>query len=159
LRLVACRVGIPDKCCVVASRERTVKRRADTRVGLGSDHHEPPDAQVRQHGFECGVFERVAIVLFDERFGLTGRQFLDDPPAVAAPKDLLVGVLDPDDRNIFPTCPIDKGADVRDDGVTLVRRSTTQFCTSMTRSPVFGRFCRVVMPTTVDLRTDVLRSM
>src|ERR1700752_3123165 len=72
LRLVARRVGIANKCGIVAPNERTVKRRADTGIGLGSDHHEPPDAKVRQHGFECGAFKRIAIVLFDERFSLTG---------------------------------------------------------------------------------------
>jgi hypothetical protein len=54
-------------------------------------------------------------------------------------------VLDPDNGDPFPPRLLDKAADVRDDRVALVSPSTTPFCTSTTRSAVFGRFSSVVM--------------
>src|SRR5205085_11232949 len=55
-----------------------------------------------------------------ERLGFIRSQLGDDPPVVAAPHEVLVGVLHPDDGNQFPPRPLDKAADVRDDSVALV---------------------------------------
>ena len=63
---------------------------------------------------------RVAVVLLDERLGFAGSELGDDPPVVAPPRKLLVGVLDPDDGDPFPPRLLDKAADVRDDRVALV---------------------------------------
>jgi len=62
----------------------------------------------------------VAIVLLDERLGVARSQLGDDPPVVAPPRKLLVGVLDPDNGDPFPPRLLDKAADVRDDRVALV---------------------------------------
>src|SRR5207237_9095206 len=48
------------------------------------------------------------------------RKLGDDPPVVAPPRKLLVGVLHPDDGDPFPPRLLDKAADVRDDRVALV---------------------------------------
>jgi hypothetical protein len=96
-----------------------VKRRADARIALCADDDESPDSEARQHGLEGGVLEGAAVVLLDERLGVARSQLGDDPPVVAPPQ-LLVGVLDPDNRNPFPPGPLDKAADVRDDRVALV---------------------------------------
>src|SRR5207247_3850492 len=42
-----------------------------------------------------------------------------DPPVVAPPRKLLVGVLDPANGAPFPPRLVDKAADVRDDRVAL----------------------------------------
>ena len=54
-------------------------------------------------------------------------------------------MLHPDDWNLFPARLLDEAADVRDDRVALVTPATTPFCTSTTRSAVFGRLWSVVM--------------
>ncbi|MDT5028343.1 MAG: hypothetical protein QOE61_4769 [Micromonosporaceae bacterium] len=56
------------------------------------------------------------MVLLDERLGVAHSQLGDDPPLVAPPQ-LLVGVLDPDNVDLFPPRLLDKAADVRDDRV------------------------------------------
>ena len=85
----------------------------------------------------------------------------DDPPVVAPPGELLVGVLVQTASSVPPRL-LDKAADVRDNRGAVVRSSTTPRCTSTTRSAVFGRFSSVVMvapsltccPRTVALPTD-----
>ena len=113
-------MGVADEDRVVASGERAVERRADARIGLRADDDEPPDSEARQHGLERGVLEGVAVVLLDERLGVARRQLGDDPPLVAPSRELLAGVLDPDDGNLFLPRLLDEAADVRDDGVALV---------------------------------------
>jgi hypothetical protein len=49
-------------------------------------------------------------VLLDERFGVVRSQLGDDPPVVAPPGELLVGVLDPDNGDPFPPRLLDKAA-------------------------------------------------
>ena len=97
-----------------------MERRADARVGLRADDEEPPDAEARQHGLERGVLEGVAVALLDERLGVVRGQLGDDLPAVAPLRQVLVGVLDPDDGDLLPPCLLDEAADVRDDRVSLV---------------------------------------
>ncbi len=67
-----------------------------------------------------GVLEGVAVLLLDERLGVTGSQFGDDSPILAPRRELLVGVLDPDDGDPFAPRLVDEAADVCDDRVTLV---------------------------------------
>jgi len=105
---------------VVPPDERAVQRGADARVGLGADDDESPDSEARQHGLEGGVLEGVTVVLLDERLGIARSQLGDDPPVVAPPRKLLVGVLDPDNGDVFPPCLLDKAADLRDDRIALV---------------------------------------
>jgi hypothetical protein len=90
------------------------------RIGLCADDDESPDFEARQHGLEGGVLEGVAVVLLDERLRVARSQLGDDPPLVAPPRKLLVGVLDPDNGDPFPPRLLDKAADVRDDRVALV---------------------------------------
>ena len=96
-------------------------------------------------------------MLLDERLGLAWSQLGDDPPLVTPSRELLVGVLDPDNGDLFPPRLVDKAVDVCDDRVTLVRSSTTPFCTSTTRSAVLGRFSRVVMASPSTRRAPVPR--
>ncbi len=119
-RLVLGRVGVADQGRVVSPDERAVERGADARIGLNADDHESPDSEARQHGLEGGVLEGVAVVLLDERLGAARSQLGDDPPVVTPPRQLLVGVLDPDDGDPFPPRLLDKAADVRNDRVALV---------------------------------------
>jgi hypothetical protein len=113
-------VSVADKGRVVPPDERAVERRADARIGLCADDDESPDSEARQHGLQGGVLEGVAVVLLDERLGVARSQLGDDPPVVALPRKLLVGVLDPDNGDPFPPRLLDKAADVRDDRVALV---------------------------------------
>jgi hypothetical protein len=114
-------VSVADKGRVVPPDERAVERRADARIGLCADDDESPDSEARQHGLQGGVLKGVAVVLLDERLGVARSQLGDDPPVVALPRKLLVGVLDPDNGDPFPPRLLDKAADVRDDRVALVR--------------------------------------
>jgi len=61
------------------------------------------------------------IVLVDQWLCLARRKLRDDPPALAASGDVLVRMLDPDNRNALLSCLLDQGADVRDDGIALMR--------------------------------------
>ena len=60
-------------------------------------------------------------MLLDVRFGVVRSQLGDDPPVVAPPGELLVGVLDPDNGDLFPPRLLDKAADVRDNRGAVVR--------------------------------------
>ena len=113
-------MSVADKGRVVPPDERAVERRADARVGLRADDDESPDPEARQHDLEGGVLEGVAVVLLDERLGVARSQLGDDPPVVAPPHELLVGVLDPDDGDPLPPRPLDEAADGGDDRVALV---------------------------------------
>jgi hypothetical protein len=97
-----------------------VQRRADAHIGLRADDDEPPDAQAGQHRLELRVLERVAVALLDERLGRVRVELGDDPPAVGAADDVLVGVLDPDDGDLLATRLLDEARDVREDRVALV---------------------------------------
>jgi hypothetical protein len=97
-----------------------VERRADARIGLGPDDDESPDSEPGEHRLEGRVLERVAVALLDERLGVSRSQLGDDPPVVAPPRKVLVGVLDPDDGDPFTPCLLDQAADVRDNRVPLV---------------------------------------
>src|SRR5207244_1720117 len=66
-----------------------------------------------------GGLEGVPVGLLDERLGAVRSQLGADPPVVAPPRKLLVGMLDPDDGNPFPPRLLNKAADVRDDRVAL----------------------------------------
>jgi len=112
-------VGVADKGRVVPSDECAVERRPDARIGLCADDDESPDSEARQHGLEGGVLEGVAVILLNERLRVARTQLRDDPPVVAAPRKLLIGVLDPDNGDPFPPRFLDKAADVGDDRVAL----------------------------------------
>jgi hypothetical protein len=115
------RVGVADEGRVIAPDEGAVERRADTRIGLGADDDKPADSEIRQHGLEVRVLEGVTVGLLDERLGVIRHQLGDDPPIVAPlRKAALVGMLDPDDGNLFLPRLLDQAADVRDDRVALV---------------------------------------
>ena len=117
-------MGVADEGRVVPPDERAVERRADARIGLCADDQESPDAEAREHGLELGVLEGVAVVLLDERLGLVRSQFGDDPPVVALPGELLVGMLDPDNGNLRLARLLDQVIDVRHDRFALMRRQT-----------------------------------
>jgi hypothetical protein len=97
-----------------------VERRTDACIGLRADYDESPDSEAREHGFEGGVLEGVAVVLLDERLDVDPGEFGNDPPVVASFCELLVGVLDPDNRDPFPPRLRSKAADLRDDLVAFV---------------------------------------
>src|SRR5213595_453955 len=66
-----------------------------THASVSADDDESPDSQARQHGLEGSVLEGVPVGLLDEWLGIARSQLGDDPPGIAAPRKLLVGVLDP----------------------------------------------------------------
>jgi hypothetical protein len=70
-----------------------------------------------------GVADQGGVVPPDE--GAVDRradgQLRDDPPVVGLARQLLVGVLDPDNGDLFLSRLLDKAADVGDDRVALVR--------------------------------------
>ena len=72
--------------------------RADAGIGLRTDNEEPPDSEPRQHRFEGGVLEGVAVLLIDVRLGVEWRQFGDDLPGITTYGTRLARVLDPHDR-------------------------------------------------------------
>jgi hypothetical protein len=58
-------------------------------------------------------------MLLDEWLGVARSKFRNDPPAVAAPSNLVVGMLDPDNGDPFPPRLLDEAADVGDNLVAL----------------------------------------
>lgn len=60
------------------------------------------------------------MTLRDERLARSRFQLGDDAPIVAAPLDVLVEVLDPDDRDPLAARPLDQPPDPADHGVALV---------------------------------------
>jgi hypothetical protein len=96
--------------------------RADTPIGLCTDDDQSPDAETGQEGLKRGVLEGVAVVLLDQRLGVARGQLGDDLPALALPRQVLIGVLDPDHGHTLPPGPFDKTLDLRDDRVTLESR-------------------------------------
>jgi hypothetical protein len=80
-----------------------------------------PTPSPEQDALEAGVLEGVFIALLDQGLGVARGQLRDDLPLVAPPRELLVGVLDPDDGDLLPPGLLDEAADVRDDRVSLVR--------------------------------------
>jgi hypothetical protein len=60
------------------------------------------------------------MVLLDQRLIVAGTQLGDDLPAVAPPRQVLIGVLHPDDGDSLLPRPLDEAADGRDDLVALV---------------------------------------
>jgi glycerate kinase len=121
LRLVLGRVGVADQHRVVAAHQGAVQRRPDARVGLRPGHQQPPDLEAGQHLLEPGVLEGVAVGLLDRRLARVRRQLRDDPPAVAAVRQLVVGVLHPHHRHVLGPRPVDQLADPPHDRVALVR--------------------------------------
>jgi hypothetical protein len=97
-----------------------VQRRADAGVGLRARHHQPPDPQAGQQVLQAGGLEGVAVVLLDQRLRGVRLELGHDPPAVAAVLELVVGVLDPDDRHLLAAGALDQAADVGHHGVALV---------------------------------------
>src|SRR6202035_233394 len=69
---------------------------------------------------EGGGLEGVSVILLDERLGLARRQLGDDAPVVASPLKSLIGVLDPDDGDLFAPRLLDQAANVRHDRVAIV---------------------------------------
>src|SRR6476659_3556027 len=120
-RRILRRVGVADEGRVVPPDEGAVQRRADACVCLRADDEEPPDAEAREHGLERGVLEGVAVALRDEGLSVVRGKLGDDLPAVAPQREVLVGVLDPDDGDLLPASLLDEAADVCDDCVSLVR--------------------------------------
>ena len=82
-------------------------------IGLCANDDESPNSEARQHGLESGVLEGVAVVLLNERLRVARSQLGDDPPGVAPPRSLLIGVLDPDNRDPFAPRLLDEAGDVR----------------------------------------------
>jgi hypothetical protein len=97
---------------VVPRDERPVDRRADALIGRCASDDESPDPKVRQHGLEGGVLEGIGVALPDERLGVARSQLRGDPPVVGPPRQLLVGVLDPDDGDPLPSRGLDIPAPV-----------------------------------------------
>ena len=55
--LVLRRMSIADKDRVVSPHESAVKCRANACIGLCTDDEDSPDSEVREYGFEVGIFE------------------------------------------------------------------------------------------------------
>jgi len=113
-------VGIADENRVVSPDERAVKCRADAGIGLCTDDEESSDSEARQHGFEVGILERIAVLLIDVRLGVDRSQFGDDLPRVAPYGTRLAGVLDPDDRYLVLARLLDTALDIRHHCIALV---------------------------------------
>src|SRR5947209_12013322 len=118
--LVLRRVGILDQDRVVPPGERAVEGRADARIGVCACDNKSPDAEFRQHGFEGGEFEGVAVTLLDQWLGVVRSQLRDDLPVVTPSGKVVVEVLDPDNGDLLPACFFDNAANVRGDRVALV---------------------------------------
>lgn len=61
-----------------------------------------------------------AVVLLNDRFAVVQRQLRNDLPVVAPLRQLLVGMLDPDDGDLFPARLLDEVGDVGDHCVAIV---------------------------------------
>src|SRR5262249_62239234 len=93
---------------------------AAARIGGRASDDDAPASGAGERGRGGGAREGVAVALFGDGLGVAGNGLGDDPPGVAPPRKLLVGVLDPDNGDPFPPRLLDKAADVRDDRVALV---------------------------------------
>jgi len=114
-------VSVAHERRVIAPGERAVERRANALIGLRAHDDESADTEARQHGLECGLLERVAIALLYQRLGVVRRQLGDDLPLLASSHEVVVAVLDPDDRDLLGPRLLDEAADVRDDCVAFGR--------------------------------------
>ena len=99
--------------------EDAVRGGAGAGVGLRTGDQQSPDVVLGQDVLEPGVLEGPAVGL-DQRLGGVRLELGDDPPAVAAVLEAVVGVLHPDDRDLLCSGPGDQAADVGHHGVPLV---------------------------------------
>ena len=76
-------VGITHQDRVVPAGEGAVQRGADAGIGLGAGDDQAADAALRELALEIGVLERVAVLLVDQRFGLSALELVDVLPLIA----------------------------------------------------------------------------
>jgi hypothetical protein len=88
---------------------------------LRPNDDEAPHGELFEDGLERRLLERVRIPLRDERLALVRAQLRNDLPLLTSLREVVARVLHPDDRNLRRASLLDHGADVRDDGVPLVR--------------------------------------
>ena len=107
-----------------------MQRRANAHVRLRTGHDELADPKRRENSLEVGAFERVAIMLRDDRFTCERFKLRDDSPCIATRLEFFVSVLDPDDRHLRMAGSFDEQPDggehfipsmrVRDDAVLKI---------------------------------------
>src|SRR6266540_3501793 len=96
--LILRRVRVTDERHVVATRKSAMDRGPDAGIRLRAGHDQASDSSVGQHLLQVGVLEGVAERLVHQRFRLLACQLRDVLPGVTTLLQLLVGVLDPDNR-------------------------------------------------------------
>ena len=103
-------MGVADQDRVVAPDDCAVQRRANALVGLGTGDDQAPDAQTGQDSFQAGVLEGVRETFGDDRLVIVRLEFGDDLPVIASRGQILVGVPDPDDRDLLAPRSLDEAA-------------------------------------------------
>ena len=111
-------------------------------------HDEPAHASLVEDRLERRLLERVAVVLLDDGLAVAGHELGDDPPPVGAVPQLVVVVLQPDDRHRSRPSALDERSDVGDHRVAVVGVRDDVVLTSTTSSPV------VVRPSSVVIGAD-----
>ena len=120
LGLVLGGVGVADQRDVVAEGERGMDRPPDAGLGLGARHDEPTDASFGEHVLEHRVLEGAGVRLLHHRLAVTLYELGGVLPRLAPPREVLVGVLDPHDRDVLGARPVDERTDVGDHLLALV---------------------------------------
>ena len=111
-----------DQQRVVAAHERAVQGRADAGVGLRAGDDEPPDAALGEHRLELGVLEGVAVALVHERLvrrtaASSGTYCHASLPSASSSDACCTHTT----GTLRGPRPVDQRADVRHDGVAVVR--------------------------------------
>ncbi len=93
----------------------------DALVGLGAGDEEAADAKPGQHRFEVGLLEGVGVALVHQRLRPLADQLRHVLPLVAVYRQVLARMLYPDDGHVLRPGLGGQGADVRHDGLAVVR--------------------------------------
>jgi hypothetical protein len=87
---------------------------------LRANHEKLSDTQIGQQGLKVGIFERVSVVLLNERFRGARGELGNDLPTVGPTREVLIRMLDPDHRDAVLARSVDKQPNVGHDGGALM---------------------------------------
>lgn len=99
-----------------------MKRGPDAHVRLRTGHNELANAERRQHLLQLGIFKRVPITLLDNRLTCLWRKLGNDLPSVAACLEVIVSMLDPDNRHLRTARTFNECLDGAEDFITTISR-------------------------------------
>lgn len=96
-------VSVRDEGGVVPADLRGVQCPANAEVGLCAGDDKPVDAKLFEFCGERSSVKGIPVVFVDDRFVRCHRQLGHDLPSGGVGRELIVGVLHPDDGHVFGT--------------------------------------------------------